>query len=79
MVAAKKKGTLGEAAVASDCDLAKVVNPHVFTYPAVAADTDFWRGAVGRRGATAEKTGATQAGGGAEGVVCASVCGGRCR
>ena len=43
MVAAKKKGTLGEAAVASDCDLAKVVNPHVFTDPRVVADNELPR------------------------------------
>ena len=34
---------MGEAAVASDCDLPKVVNPNVFANPCVVAYSEFPR------------------------------------
>ena len=41
VVSAKKQGALREAAVAADCDLAEVVDPHVLADPAVVTDGQF--------------------------------------
>ena len=41
VVTAEQQGASGEATVISDCDVAQVVDPHVFADPAVVTDGEF--------------------------------------